>query len=464
MARIKDITFDEFDVGLDLRKSASVSDANRLRELTNAYVTTGKALRKRQGYTLVATLEAGTKGLVAGLGKLNTFYESGSITHANTLFQANKVAHPTLSQLVSKVHKGDVFAGYIYAAVEYADGSIWHHYLDGGTPTHVSDANCPQSKSFQKAASKIFAVDGEVVRFCATDDARDWTLIDDAGFLPTGRQQSGALDAQGLGDYQNDLAVFFKDGLQLWVVDPDPALHVLRKRIACSGSEYPGSVMDLSGELMYLSKAGYRSVSAVAKSDNLQEIDIGNPIDSLVTPLLTAGIRPIAGFYKTGGQYWDIIGSKAHVYTFSRSAKISAWSEYDLSHSFTDFAELDGVLYLRSGDDVYKLDSSVYADNGTPFEMRIEFPFLNFKRPGINKYIMGMDAVIEGSIDIQFRYDPSNPDLITDAMPLSGDTHNGKFIPVEITSTSIAPVITSTSASAVQLDLMKFYYRELGPK
>ncbi len=80
------ITFDRFDLGIDLRKGASVSDANRLREMKNAYVTTGLATQKRPGLTLVQTLEAGTKGLFAAFGKLHTFYAQGTVNHANTLW------------------------------------------------------------------------------------------------------------------------------------------------------------------------------------------------------------------------------------------------------------------------------------------------------------------------------------------------------------------------------------------
>ena len=54
-----EITFDRFDLGIDMRKGASVSDANRLREMKNAYVTTGLATEKRPGLTLVATLGEG---------------------------------------------------------------------------------------------------------------------------------------------------------------------------------------------------------------------------------------------------------------------------------------------------------------------------------------------------------------------------------------------------------------------
>ena len=123
------ITFNSFESGLDLRKGASVSDASRLRVLKNAYVTTGKTIRKRPGLTFVATLETGTTGLRAAAGKLNTFYSVGSITHANTNFIANKVAHPTLPAMtVQRIQYADVFNGYIYAAVEYNNGDIRHHY------------------------------------------------------------------------------------------------------------------------------------------------------------------------------------------------------------------------------------------------------------------------------------------------------------------------------------------------
>ena len=133
------ITFDRFDGGLDVRRGASVSDANRLRVLENAYVTPGRGIQKRPCLSLVATLENGTKGLKAAGGKLNTFYSIGIIAHANPLFQANYVPHPTAATGVAKVHFVDVFLGFVYAAIEYADASLWHHYLDGTVASKRAD-------------------------------------------------------------------------------------------------------------------------------------------------------------------------------------------------------------------------------------------------------------------------------------------------------------------------------------
>lgn len=456
------ITYDRFDGGFDLRKGASVSDANRLRNLVNAHVTSGRAIRMRPALTSVATLEAGTKGLVAADDKLHTFYESGSITHANSLFQANKVAHPTTTQLVEKVHHADEFDGYLYLSAEYADGSIWHHYLDGSSPTHIADANCPHSASWIKLSSKIWALNGDTAPFSATGLPRNWTLAEDAGYLPVGLQQAGGNNAKGLGQRDNDLVVFFSNSAQLWAHDPDPALHVFRKPIKGVGTNFHGSVEQLSDDSYFLSDFGFRSIT-VARNGNPTDMDVGSPIDKHVKPLINSSISPLAKYYSGGGQYWCAIGTSVFVYTYSHSNKLSAWSEYTFPAGFDAIAELNSTLYVRIGDEVYSLDDSATDDYGTDFEVRIELPFLNFKKPGVLKHIIGMDAIIEGSMDIQFRWDPNDETLITEKIPLTGDTQVNQMIPIGLTSTQIAPVITATSSDGIcQLDSLTFYYDNLG--
>ena len=458
----KSITYDQWDFGLDRRRGRSVADANRLYECQNAHITNGKVMKKRPGTTKIATLEAGTRGLVSAGGKLQTFYESGAISHANSLFNPNQVSHPTISQNVLRVHHAEVYAGYVYVSVEYVDNSVWHHYLDGSSPTHVEDVSCPHSKSFIKLSSKIWGIGDEVTRFTATDTPRDWTTANDAGFLPTGRGQTGSRDVLALGQYQKQLVAQFADASQVWITDPDPDLHVLKQTIDGVGCRYPGSVRGFGGEMLFLSDAGYRSIIRTSQNDSMTDNDVGSPIDAVVEPLLAGGNTPISASYKGGGQYWCAVGSAIHVYTFSRSNKIRAWSEYEMGITIDAFSELDGVLYFRSGDDVFKVDESVSTDDGVAFEMLVEMPFVDFKKPGVLKQIIGMDAVVQGSVDIQFRYDPRDPSMITEKMTLSGDTRPGGMIPLGLTSTGIAPVFTSSSSSDVQIDSITFYYEELG--
>ena len=78
------ISFDRFELGIDLRKGRAVADANRLRDLKNAYVTPGWHVQKRPGLTNVGTLTAGSKGLIGYSGKLVTFSAVSDPTHGST--------------------------------------------------------------------------------------------------------------------------------------------------------------------------------------------------------------------------------------------------------------------------------------------------------------------------------------------------------------------------------------------
>lgn len=455
------ITFSDFSSGLDLRKGASVSDANRLRVMNNCYVTTGKTIRKRPGLSVVATLESGTQGLRAAGGKLNTFYSVGTVSHADARFKANKIVHPTNSALnVSKVYYADVFNGFIYVSAQYDDGSIKHHFLDGSSPTHITDTNCPNTAAVVKKSSKIFATSADVVRFCKTSNPRDWTTASDAGFLGVGVQQSGATNPTSLGEYAGNLVVFFKDSSQVWTVDPDPSKMVFVQGLDV-GCPYPNGAANMAGDVFCASYDGIRSITTQSTTGNMIDVDVGSPIDSVTKPEFTAYVDIRAFYFRGAGQYWSIKGSTAFVYSFSRTSKISAWSKYIFPFDITDVTELDGDLYMRAGNTVYKLDENVNTDAGTQFEVKIEFPYLDFKTPGVLKQIMSMDTVMLGAADMQIKFDARQPDFITPTIAMEGDTRPGELTAVEIVSVGIAPVITSTNSDPFELHAITFYYENL---
>ena len=457
------ITYDRFDGGLDVRRGASTSDANRLRGLTNAYITTGKQIQKRPCLSLVASLEPGTKGLRAAGGKLNTFYQSGAIAHANTLFRANKVPHPTVSQLVARVHFADMFLGYVYAAIEYADGSVWHHYIDGTPASHIADANCPQSKGVIKATNKIWAINGETVRFCAAGAARDWTTASDAGFLPVGRYQTGSDQCLALGTFQRQLVAFFVDGTQLWDIDEDPANNALNKQVFGVGTQYPASPASFATDVFFLSDIGFRSITvSTTIQDNFQDVDIGSPIDALVTPSLPSSLNPAASYVPGYGQYWCFVGDTAWVYTFSRMAKISCWSRYDFGVTVDAFAALNNKLYIRSGDQVFEVTRSVFTDNGQPVPVSIDLPYVDAKSPGNLKQFWGADMVAIGTPSLAFGYDPNDTSKVTEAYEYTGDTRTSTLHPVDVAAVNISPIITHEADEDFRLDALTLYFHDLG--
>jgi len=461
---VKAITFDKFDLGIDLRKGASVSDANRLREMLNAHVTTGLATQKRPGLVKVATLEAGTKGLFASGGKLHTFYGNGTLTHAHPLFMANRVARPSTQLDVTKVWFADIFNGFIYAVVEYTNGDVYHHYLDGSTDTYIADEKNPHSKAVIKAANKIFAVAGDVVRYSATDKPRDWSSANDAGFLPTGLRFEGDRNANALGIYQKNLVVLASDGAQVWEVDPDPTAIRLSDAVANVGTDYPKTVAGVSGDLYFLSDFGFRSITTLQYTNNLADADIGSPIDTLVREALrNPGSEPDAFYHYGSGQYMCLIGNLMFVYSISRQSKIAAWSRYQLPFIVDAHATLDGELYLRSGDDVYRFTDEAHDDAGVPFEVVLELPYMDLKSPGQMKRVVGADVVMEGEAEFSVAYDVRYPDnAYTPPVLVRGNTRPIGVIPVECSGTEFSLRFRCHNSQPFRLDAVTLYFEPLG--
>lgn len=465
----KSIAFERYDYGLDLRKGASTSDANRLRVLNNGYTSEGRTIRKRPGLTKVATLETGTTGLFAGGGKLNTFYGGmGTITHADALFKANSIRNSVTASLpVSKVHYADMFNGFLYCSAEYENGIINHHYIDGAAPgaTHIADANCPNTKSVVKISSKLWAVGstGDTVRFCKTNSPRDWTTANDAGFLPVGLQQAGASNATALGFYSNKLVVFFADSSQVWTVDVDPLKNAFSQAIDL-GSRLPYSHANMSGDVFFFSPAGVRTITRQDVTTNLIDADVGSPIDrGLLDGSFIDTSNAKAQYYRGGGQYWLYSGNKAVVFTFSRTSGVNAWSVYEFPFPIDYMDELEAELYMRSGDNVYKFDRAARTDDGQLYSVDIEMSYLDFKAPGVLKQIIGMDAVVSGSCEISHRFDPRNTDLISDPpVTISGDSRPGNVYPVELLATSLATVIHNYDDQEFELHQLVFYFETLG--
>jgi len=515
------LTFDEFKGGLDVRQLAALTRGNILRVLTNAYITTGKSIKKRPCLDLVAALEPGTVGLKAINGRLNTFYGQGAqITHANALFLAQRVPHHTSGAAPTKIHYGDQFNALPYVVAEYADGTIRHHYLDdpgawaattaytagdyarpttangfryeattgttGGSepvwPTSiggavvdgtvtwtcasfaVADVNCPHSKQVTKRQQKIYAADGANVAYCATGFPRDWTSASDAGFIPAGLQALGSDQVSALGEFNDNLVILFADSAQVWDVASDPAANALTNNVENVGTIFHRAARALAGDLFFLAQNGFRSISLAVVTNNLQDQDVGNPIDALVRASISETDDPIAVYFPTLGQWWCVNGDTAWVYSFSKTSKLSAWSKFTLPYTITDVAVLNQKLYLRSGDYVYRATEEVYKDGGASIPLvDIEFYYQDADRPGVLKQIMGMDVLGEGSPTISFKYfDEGGVEREAASYEYPAITEPGAQNPVEICATRIAPHITHQRDEAFEFSQISLFYENLG--
>lgn len=174
----------------------------------------------------------------------------------------------------------------------------------------ITDAKCPNGKVVVMGASKIFCANYDIVNFCATDNARDWTTAGDAGFLPVGMQEYGANDVAVLNIYRGNLVVMSSEVFQMWQIDPDPALMSIIDSMPAIGSTYHEAAMPVAGDLLYLPPLGVRSIGIAGGSASLDAGDVGKPVDPLIREALAAanaaGLRPMALYYPAAGQYWLI--------------------------------------------------------------------------------------------------------------------------------------------------------------
>lgn len=482
------ITYVDFSGGLDRRLPISVQEASRLWDLTNAYVTLGKRIKKRPGLLRQpGTFESGGtvgnwKGLVAYNGELSCFIEGGmgfvtvpsAAPSGSSLFLDVPLASGANADLVD-VTQVVTFQGFLYVVALWRDTVAnttfyKHHYLDGVTGI-ISDVNCPHSGSICVAASRIFAIDGEVVRYCAAGDATDWTTANDAGFLAVSLQQNTTEECTAVGTYEDALVVYFPESAQIWDVAVDPSANQIRKRLSGVGTQAPLSQASFAGDLMFLSPFGFRSMRVQYNTDRIDDNDSGVPIDPLVVADL-AGLtaeeaeRIFGVWLPQVGQYWCILRTsatttKAWVYTYSRSSKIGCWSEYTFPVLITGIATLGGSVYLRDETYLYVLDNTYYTDDGEPIAVEVHMAFQDAKQPGVSKQFYGADYVVEGSPQVSFGYDPR--DLAKEGVPMTipGDTRPGDILPVEMVCPAIAPIFRHEADEAFELDAVTIYFNAL---
>lgn len=349
---------------------------------------------------------------------------------------------------------------------------IRHHYLDGNVSGTVVTA-APDAKSITKAASRIFAAYGATVKYCAAGNARDWTTANDAGFLPVQLQQDTGDTCTAVGTFQKKLTVYFPTSLQTWAVAVDPSANQIDQRLYGVGTLAPLSQASFGNDLAFLSPFGFRSVAVRALTDQVDDNDLGVPIDSLVKPDVLAvenigsgAYDPIGVWIHELGQYWTVFdtgaASKAWVFSYSKSSKLGCWSEYTFPIRVIGVCGLNGKVYLRTDTSLYEFDADQYTDDGTSIDVEVQMAFQDAKLPGVSKMFSGCDMVVTGSPAFSVLYDPR--DLGKESIPqtLTGDTRPGDVVPVEVVATSIAPVFRHSADEALEIAALSLYYTSLG--
>jgi hypothetical protein len=404
---------------LDTRKSALTSAPGTLQRLKNATITPGGEVAKRRAFVQVADL-TGSFGLAATESVVYAFTRNVSIgppvlsvPGVSLIYQRLPNSSPTLAQT-----DYDTFGGQIYLVTYDPAGAAnarTFHYYNGAL---VADASAALAKGLyiRTYKSKIYAVSGTNLYFCSLDSPMTWTSGTGFGFINLANKDSGGELLTSLEVYYDKLGVFSSVATQLWGVDPDPAQNAIDQILRASGTIAPLSTQQYgSGDVLFLSQSGIRSVRARDSSNAAAVSDIGSPIDALIQALYTtrgssyfsqakALLEPIVG------RFWMVFPNEIYVLSAFPGPKITAWSYYTVPFTITQAVTCGGRIFLRdTADKLYVYggnDGNAYDNCGV--ELRL--PYLDMGKPGTNKIFQGIDVTVQGAWTIKSSLDFTNPD------------------------------------------------------
>jgi len=463
-------TVTDFSAGLDLRRSPLTAPAGTLRVLRNCHVTPGGEIEKRFAFVKFATVNPASRSLVEVNQKLYVFMPGGPST-------VEPVGDWGVGQLcldtgnIEEVIDFDTFDNKVFVVVTTDTEGNVERYYDGAAITD------PNAKGFfvRTYKNKMFAVAGSFLYYSATGNPADWSGTH-SGNQDLSLEDSDMTDCIALEVYYDKLAIMSKTATQLWAIDPDPLLSQHVQTLRQAGTIAHQSVLQYgSGDVLYISPDGIRSLRARNASLAASVSDVGSPLDPAIQGLLrqygeSFFSRAISILQPVTGRFWVIMPDRVYILSAFPGPKITAWSEYTPTDENGDQFQIVAAATHRQHVIVRDTNNNIYSYGGatdtgiihdhSPVE--IVFPFLSGDEPATFKTFHGLDSACDGEWDVYAAYNPSNQDAEDYLGKLTGPTFlQGRF-PMEGHSTHISlrfrsPAPTGDPAPATLSNIIMHY-------
>ena len=534
-----------FSNGRDMRRSAETSPSGSLRVLRNAFINEGGEIEKRKAFVSQDEVTAygqlpQYKGQISGpfvcAGERSTAFfrhrrdslpgspfVAGSGSIAESVSDLDAITGQTLQKfwvqksttLLPAIHallhspSSSEFSSTTYIVDGYVEpanlSTVYQHFsvsFTGDEPTSETLVAANDTRTYQRVLkNKGYVVKGRSLYGSAVGDPTDMA---GTGFWITDLTTQGTPigDAVALGDYFGQLVVFGTRGMMFWQVDPDPALNQYLRTI--EGSTFGArSVTGYgAGDILYLARNGIRSLQARDSSNQARVSDVGSPIDQEIRASLELDLNdtdPMFGqidpevnnslFYdmaagivhQDSGQFWLALRNQIHVLSRYPSAKVLAWSTFDLPDPqydtalagsnkagwVADWCEINDSVVLRNlADEVYVYGGSSGNEYDTS-QVEVVLPFMDMGRPGSRKQFIGVDIVCDGEWTVEYAtaFTGVDRNIIWGKAGVTTDgTRATQKIGFNATGTEIALRLTCKSNFAARLSEILIHYNEAGKK
>jgi hypothetical protein len=210
---------------------------------------------------------------------------------------------------------------------------------------------------------------------------------------------------------------------------------------------------------------GYMADLRITKGIARYSITTGSsytPNTSNFYAITTTTYDPFTIYYPGRGQYWLIFGPQVFVLTINGLQGTKSWSRYIFPQAITDATLNSGSLFLRTtGNTIWQVITTAGVDDvnmttmGTDIISTIQWPYLDMGLLGMDKMLIGVDLVGDGSTTIQIGYNQTDKSSFSDSSYFTtstsvtapyfvaiDDTVPGTPLPIPINAPSYSLVLT----------------------
>ena len=453
-----ELIIDDFKLGLDVRRSILTAEPGSLQTLDNCHINPGGEIEKRAAIPAVTALPPGqTFGLIGTDGQLHVFgfaapmaIDPGASPFPIVYHQLEWDNRP-----FQRIVDIEVFQGQFLVCAYNSDGTYSNWW--NGVP--VYDAVSPGPGSYVRVwQQKMYRVSGPYLAFAGIGNPAitdpDDTNNAGAGFIDLTSIDSESDNLQGLELYYKQMAAFARTTTQIWNLDPDPASNSI-DQVLRIGTVSPRSVKQFgTGDVLFLSDSGIRSLKAINASMAAAVNDVGSPIDKLMIDLIRtqygAVTQAVAEVAPMSGRYWLAIGNTIFVLSYFPAAKISAWSTYSLPFAPEFLTTCVNRVVARAGDELYMYGGAdgITYDNSLA---TVVTPMMSADTPTTWKKPISIDLMCQGLWTLQAGMLANSPGARELVGTFDGQTYSLQSIPYAGYGTHIGLTLTTTDPSPALL-------------
>ena len=443
-----------------------------LRQLQNCHVTPGGEIEKRlafvEGFDVSGTMRRG----IMRVGDVVYVVDQPGSSNPDETFgdlTLRHLVHPVAFDGSVELLDWDVFDGRLYYTVDTGT-TVDHFYqddVDSTTASAVPDGKGSYVRTYQ---SKMYACAGQYIYFCAVGDPTDWTTVaEGAGFISAATNDAEAVDLQGIEVYYNRLAFFSSRAIQIWSMDPDPALNLQEQTIRSIGVAGRATPRQYgAGDVLFLSPSGIRSLKARDSSNSASVSDVGSSIDFNIIEKITNAPEQVLASARSmledlSGRFWMMFSDEIWVLSLFPGPQVSAWSRYMPTHSGDtpfvpeDLVDSGGYVCVRSEDaKIYVLGG---ADRRTydACTVEVQTSYINLDNPAAWKQFTGFDAAVDGTWSFSVSFDPDNI-VWEDIGTIFKTTYNDQSMAFRGYSPALSLKINNTAAERARLANIAVHY------